>query len=204
MPSNLDFIEIGTSDFNTLIQTADQNTHGISIDPIQMYLDRLPDKNNVMKLNVAVSDISGSVTIFYMMPEDIIKYSLPSWVRGCNSINYPHPSVVRLLEEKNICYDSVVSTESIPAMTLHDIYQKYDIQDVKYLKIDTEGHDCNILDKFYEDVLEYKLNLPLEILFESNVLTDQSKVQNTINKYKSLGYTSKNQGTDTLLVLRKT
>lgn len=45
----LDFIEIGTSDFDTIIQS---NTykHGLSIEPIKYYIDRLPNKEGVKKL----------------------------------------------------------------------------------------------------------------------------------------------------------
>jgi len=201
MVYNLDFIEIGTSDFDTLIQTATNSTIGISIDPIQLYLDNLPNKDNVIKLNCAISDISGTATVFYIKPEDIIKYSLPNWVRGCNSINNPHPTVVKLLKNKNITYNSVVSTKTIQIMTLYQLYDLYNINNVKYLKIDTEGHDCSILDKFYEDILKYKLCLPSKILFESNILTNKEAVINTINKYTSLGYVIiKNEG-DTILQL---
>jgi Asp-tRNA(Asn)/Glu-tRNA(Gln) amidotransferase A subunit family amidase len=38
---DVDFIEIGTSDFWTLIETADDSTIGFSIDPLQMYLGDL-------------------------------------------------------------------------------------------------------------------------------------------------------------------
>ena len=198
---DLDFIEIGTSDFDTLIQTSNNIMCGISIDPIQMYLDNLPNKDNVIKLNCAISDISGSATVFYIKPSDIVKYSLPNWVRGCNSINHPHPTVVNLLKKQNIVYESVVSTKIIPVMTLCDVYQKYNVTSVKYLKIDTEGHDCNILDKFYEDILKYNLRLPLKILFESNVLTSQHNVKNTIHKYKSIGYIVIQNAGDTILEL---
>ena len=36
-----DFIEIGTSDFDTLIETSNNDTVGISIEPIKYYLDNL-------------------------------------------------------------------------------------------------------------------------------------------------------------------
>ena len=35
-----DFIEIGTSDFDTLIETSNDNTVGISIEPIKYYINR--------------------------------------------------------------------------------------------------------------------------------------------------------------------
>ena len=46
---NVDFIEIGTSDFDTIIQLADDNTVGFYIEPINFYLDRLPNKPNCQK-----------------------------------------------------------------------------------------------------------------------------------------------------------
>ena len=42
-----DFIEIGTSNFDTLIEAADDTTVGISIEPIGYYLDQLPDRARV-------------------------------------------------------------------------------------------------------------------------------------------------------------
>lgn len=44
MNVDLDFIEIGTSDFDTLIESSNDNTHGISIDPVNIYLNKLPTK----------------------------------------------------------------------------------------------------------------------------------------------------------------
>ena len=38
----LDYIEIGTSDFETLVETLDGN--GISIEPLSFYLNKLPNK----------------------------------------------------------------------------------------------------------------------------------------------------------------
>jgi hypothetical protein len=46
-----DFIEIGTSDFDTEIEKKD-NKIGISIEPIKYYLDRVTNKPNCIKLNI--------------------------------------------------------------------------------------------------------------------------------------------------------
>jgi len=45
-----DFVEIGTSDFDTLIETATDATRGLSIEPVRYYLDRLPERAGVKKL----------------------------------------------------------------------------------------------------------------------------------------------------------
>ena len=52
---DVDFIEIGTSDFWTIIESADDSMIGFSIDPLQMYLDNLPNKPNVQKCCLAIT-----------------------------------------------------------------------------------------------------------------------------------------------------
>jgi hypothetical protein len=44
-----DFIEIGTSNFDTLLQEADDNVKGISVDAVGYYINQLPDRSNVKK-----------------------------------------------------------------------------------------------------------------------------------------------------------
>jgi hypothetical protein len=71
-----DFVEIGTSDFDTLIQICDENTVGISVEPIKYYLDRLPNKSNVIKLQSALSTNDGECDVYYISDDDIQKHSL--------------------------------------------------------------------------------------------------------------------------------
>ena len=47
---NYNFIEIGTSNFDTLIEKADDNTIGISVDAVRYYINQLPEKPNVKKI----------------------------------------------------------------------------------------------------------------------------------------------------------
>jgi hypothetical protein len=60
----LDYIEIGTSDFDTLVQST--NLKGISIDPLSIYLDNLPNKNNNTKLsNEQIDNIANQLLLPY-------------------------------------------------------------------------------------------------------------------------------------------
>ena len=52
---DLDFVEIGTSNFETLIQLASEDSKGLSVEGLKMYQDQLPDKPNVQKVNAAIS-----------------------------------------------------------------------------------------------------------------------------------------------------
>jgi hypothetical protein len=93
-----DFIEIGTSDFDTLIERADDQTVGLSIEPIFAYLDRLPCPKRCAKLNAAISDHDGEAVVFFIAPEKIAELGLPEWFKGCNSVGKPHQTVASFLE----------------------------------------------------------------------------------------------------------
>ena len=71
------FIEIGTSDFRTLIQTCDDEAKGLSVEPLQYYLNRLPNKKNVTKVNYAISNKEDLIDIYYVSPDNIKKFNLP-------------------------------------------------------------------------------------------------------------------------------
>jgi len=180
-----DFVEIGTSDFLTLAEHILDNETGISIEPISYYLDRLPDKPNVHKANYAMSNKMGSTIIYYVKPEDITKYNLPWWVRGCNSINAPHPTVKSLLGEM---HDDIITVENVTLANWDFICNRYNITGIKLLKIDTEGHDAIILEDYFEYCEKHPNVLADEILFEYNVLADKQKTNDMINKFVKKGY----------------
>ena len=50
---------------------------------------------------VAPSQILELPTLYLVNKDDIERNNLPEWIRGCNSINNPHPSVVKYLSENN-------------------------------------------------------------------------------------------------------
>jgi len=71
-----DFIEIGTSNFDTLIENSNETTVGISIEPLKVYLDQLPNLTNVIKINCAIS-LTGStdpIDFYYIDPKQIQFY----------------------------------------------------------------------------------------------------------------------------------
>lgn len=63
-----DFIEIGTSDFDTEIQKHPEK-RGISIEPVKYYLDRLPESRTCKKLNMGISNYTGTGKVNYLSEE---------------------------------------------------------------------------------------------------------------------------------------
>lgn len=178
-----DFIEIGTSDFDTLLQTCEPGKIGLSIEPLKIYLDNLPEVEGVTKLNYAISNFDGEIPVYWFEPNLINQFDLPDWVRGCNSVNKPHPTVEALLRESNLLHLYQVS--SCRSLTWDSLIKLHEISSVDLLKIDTEGHDAVILNM----IIDSKIAIfPKRIIFEKNELSDQPLLDKAITKFKSLGY----------------
>lgn len=174
-----DNIEIGTSDFRTLISHAEGT--GISVEPVPVYFNNLPDREGWIKVNCAISDTDRKDTVYYVDPEKIT--SEPDWVRGCNSLGKPHPTILKM-------YPHLVETQRVDVMSVGSFFSVYKVDRVNFLKIDTEGHDITIL----RSLLKTRVR-PNVIQFESNVLTDKSEYRDIINRLKE--YECKRIGIDT-------
>lgn len=173
-----DFIEIGTSTFNTLIENATYQ-RGLSVEPLKFCLDKLPDKPNVTKVNAAITnkDNAHEKTLkMFFIPHDIIdKYKLPFYLKGCNSIINPHP----IFKRDNV--EKYVEECNVPLLTISELFENYDVEEVDLLKIDTEGHDTIILNSLFDYLsINYTKVYPKKIIFESNELTKTIDINNVI------------------------
>lgn len=195
----LDFIEIGTSDFDTEIQKYNKKK-GISIDPIKNYINRLPNKKKCIKINCAISNTIGKANVYYIKEENIKKYNLPKFIKGCNSINNYHPIINKWNLLPNINQKEITEVVETNCTTLINIIEMYKLRGFYYLKIDTEGHDCTILEHFFNNY-NNNINLPHKILFETNELTNESDIKKIINISKKIGYDLISKNNDTILKL---
>jgi FkbM family methyltransferase len=198
-PHIYDFIEIGTSDFDTEIQKNDSRV-GLSIEPVKYYLERLPNRTRCKKLNMAISNYNGTGNVFFVNDTNIQKYKLPNWVRGCNTINSYHKTVCNLLEKHKLPVEEVIDSYEIKIQTLDKVLLENKVEFVYYLKIDTEGHDVVILKKFCEDIVK-NAHFPHIILFESNELTSRKDLDEIIELYGQKGYDLIERGYNTTLNL---
>lgn len=196
---DLDFIEIGTSHFETLIQTSKNFEKGISVDAVKYYVDALPDKHNVKKLNIGISDKNGSANIYYIPANIIQLLKLPIWYYGCNSLNCYHPYHIHDKLEK------YVSIEKINIIPTYELFYKNKVKKVKLLKIDTEGHDSIILESLY-NYIKYlpKSFYPDKIIFEVEGDANKNnldKTENIIKIYQNIGYKLVEKNWDAVMVL---
>lgn len=194
-----DFVEIGTSNFDTLLQTATDVTRGISIEPIQYYLDALPAPPGVLKLKKAVSPANRFETLeVYYVPETVVhEQGLPDWLRGCNSVGDYH------FQHHALNIRHLVQRDHVECVPIGYIFDHYQITELAYLKIDTEGNDCAIMLHLYDYIKDSNLR-PGRILFESNELASPAQVQLVIARFVGLGYNLVRSDYDTVLEISST
>jgi FkbM family methyltransferase len=169
---NLDYLEIGCCDFNLL--SRNKKKIGLSIEPVKYYYNKL---NTRMKLNIAISNKNGYCKVFYLDEKIINDYHLPTWLKGCNSINEYHPTMKKILLKHNLPLE-LIDYDEIEMLTLNKLIKKYNIKSIDYLKIDTEGHDYYILNEFFKNPSIY----PNTIYFECNNLSNKELVYDMIKK----------------------
>ena len=195
---NYDFIEIGTSDFDTLIQECPSDSIGICVEPVKEHLDNLPTKKNVKKINCAISidDLESEGKIFYV-PVNILKENnLKLGIRGCNKVNGYHRKHIA----KKIIH--LVQTRNIKLIPISKLLIENNVKGIKHLKIDTEGDDCYIIKnllKYLED--KSKEFYPKRITFETNILTEKELIEETISMLESKNYIVTSEGRDTVVIL---
>ena len=164
-------IEVGTSDFRTQAGKVE----GLFIEPVKEHFERLGD---CLKENVAVSNYEGEIDIYYIPSKVIEKNKLPNWVRGCNSVNEPHQTITEM------GWGQYVVKDTVKVVRIASLIAKHGINQIDFLKIDTEGHDTIILNDFLDTVDI----LPNKIQFECNILSNTTDVIKTVNRLHQLGY----------------
>jgi FkbM family methyltransferase len=196
---NYDFIEIGTSKFGTAIEEVGNDIVGMSIEPLQEYLDLLPNPNQVIKVCGAVLGDetykqNPELELFYVPNKTIESMNLGWWIAGCNSMGKPHAMHQSMLH--------LVKTQKVNCYTFEMLAEKYNIEKIGYLQIDTEGGDVDILNgmlNYYEknNLLE---QLPSLIKYESNQHTDSVGLKQIAQRLTQFGYIVKptENGEDTI------
>jgi FkbM family methyltransferase len=149
----------------------------------------LPDKPGVRKVHQAVSDRSGSIDIYYIPADTIEQLRLPQWVRGSNSVNKVHPKVLRELQTRKIVNpESYFAKDTVRVTDMETLLKEQNVATFQYLKLDTEGHDCVILQSLLHACQRNRAWFPRKILFETNFLTPKKNVDETCALFEQQGY----------------
>jgi len=120
------FVEIGSCDFNHLNHFADQGWKGVIVEPVKKYLDRIPVKDNVSYLNYAVDTTHGKRNLYLFSDNQVAN-------------DHDFAGMSTFYEQEN-----TIPLE-VETITYQEVVDMAGLEQVDYLKIDTEGHDWDIL-----------------------------------------------------------
>jgi FkbM family methyltransferase len=202
------FIEIGTSNFETIIQQCSNESKGLSIDPVKEYLNDLPDKPNVKKLNYAISNQDRLGKVFHIKKDTIknfckdrgLNFKMYAYIQGCNSIDKAHPAQLKLVDKFNL-HNGFISESDIKILSFESLIEEQKIDSCDLIKIDAEGHDATIL-KSYLSALDKKNTKPAKkIIFEINPLSDKEDCLSVIDSFRKIGYKSSGTWGNVSLIL---
>jgi hypothetical protein len=160
-PPSLDYLEIGTSDFGTILQAVDalvgtpgfplrEPLRGVSVDAVPVYLNALPTQaEHHRKLNFAVTGIMPhppALPVYFLEPGDIASHGLPDWLRGCNRVGEPHPLALETLPNwggKDLM--GLLKKVDVPVMSIPELILHVGACRLSTLKIDVEGLDAELI-----------------------------------------------------------
>lgn len=148
---HFDYVDIGTSDFDTAISWMKKGEKVLLVEPILRYLSNLPEGEGIYKANFAISNRSAYRPIFYLSEKAIQQMGLPGFLKGCNSLDFPHKTVIDAITMTGNSL-SAISQSIVRLITFKQLIELYDITSIGKLKIDTEGHDHIILKDVLKEV----------------------------------------------------
>jgi FkbM family methyltransferase len=185
---HFDYVDIGTCDFDTSFDHSSnpQDYNFLFVDPLDFYLDHYKNHSNVTLECAAISNRTGTCTVYYVPGEICEKHNLPWYIKGCSSIDKKHSTVERVLREMDLD-PNLIHSKTVNVITFDMLCNKHNITSINYLKIDTEGHEEFIM----PDVLtSIKNGMKITtIRFENQaVLGNKVFLDNLLLKFYDIGY----------------
>jgi len=134
------FVDIGANDgitnSNTYYLEKELGWRGICIEPLPLTFEKLNKNRNCIKIMAAISDKQG-VEKFTVV--ESLMYQLCGITKEYDE---RHIKSIKDLAEKS---NHKISEIEVPSLLLSDILEKYNIFNIDYLNIDTEGNEFKIL-----------------------------------------------------------
>ncbi len=147
------FVEVGSCDFDTCETLIKNGWNGIVIEPVKHYYDKLPKYPNIKYENIAISNKVGTSKINYIDPE-IIKNKSQEWLKGISSLE--GKSGPLSFSENSFMKENIIE-QTVETNTLQNICDKYSVDKIDFLKIDTEGYDFTVLQSIDLDKVNVKM-----------------------------------------------
>ena len=153
------FIEIGSCDIDTYLELIKGGKwNGIFVEPSPVYranlkklISQIKESYNCIIEEAVISDHDGVIEFTTAKDTSTKSRKLGTWRRGIGSVTSETHKGERLFDLGNN-KDFIDEVLYLPCMTLDSLIEKYKVKNLDYLKLDTEGHETNILDAYSWDI----------------------------------------------------
>ena len=138
------FVEIGTCDFETCLPLAKAGWKGYMVEADPKYAEAMMDETKVLDVvvsNIAMSDYDGFIKFHTTIEPNTADLE---WVKGIGHVAANNHIGERLLDDVRL-KDFIEQTITVPCSTLDTFILESGIESIDFMKIDTEGHEMNIL-----------------------------------------------------------
>lgn len=207
---HFDFIEIGTSNYDTILQAVagacegkfwalgllprkrPTELRGLSVDMKRHYLSELPTMPNVTKVHAAIDEFDGTGKLHHVPVKAIRQWEKTFMRRGLRwkftrlqhahacSSLGPHPALQRVLTDLGLGH--LQKRTRIDVFALETLIAKYGVGSIGLLALDCEGRDCAIL-RSLAKACDMRPELsPQWISFETNGMNDDTDGPGTEEK----------------------
>lgn len=183
------FIEIGTSNFNTLSCLAEQGWSGIFIEPDNWYLSKLKRFENCIYENSAILDFNGTTKFLNYDAEWLEKNKTDKniWRSGTGNTNLN-------VNNMNVNTDWPTVSFDVNVKTLNKIIEEYKVEQIDFLKIDIEGREPKILYAYDFCVRPNKIKMEIMHLKDQGI--DFQEFKNFMLKNNYSAYYESDYGFD--------
>jgi FkbM family methyltransferase len=144
METQMTFLEIGASDFETLLPLSTQGWRGFIVEPIPTYASYLKDHAQREGLDVeiieaAVTTCDGIVEMYECLDR------AAQWKRGMSHmVNQSGTKLLELADNKHIRRQTI----SVAGIRLDTLIESLKLEHIDFLKMDIEGHEADVIDDY--------------------------------------------------------
>ena len=199
---HFDFVEIGTSNYNTFTQSCagalygredawkflplDKSLtlmRGLAVDMNRESLKQLPNLSNVQKVHAAVSEVNGNLQMHYVPFSSIIRWERNFAKRGSRHghaamqlaracSSLGKHSVLRRVL-KRVGLLQLIRKKKVPVCSMERLFRCYRVGSVGVLALDCEGHDCAIVRGLLKACKSRPEWYPECLILETNGMNDE-------------------------------
>ena len=151
----MDFVEVGTSDFDHIIGQVHDDASGLSIEAMPFYAEVLPFRRGVQRVNAAIVGATdeaartGHVMAHYVHPDNITRYGIDARAKGCSTIGAaPSSCAHTFLLRRNLTH--LMEHRRVPATSFASLLSQRGVRSIGLLKVDVEGFEAQVFDSLID------------------------------------------------------